>query len=1052
MRPLANLGPFVTGKNLKIEYHSFVEEGFLPRTRSRDAMQRAMDQIEGGLLSEFVLASNVRSSLERLGLVAVSYAGLEEEMERASFRELCAVHRLNLEAAQLAVSRLLDLMRSRFAVNHEVFRTRLRRGDRLSSRFDLTPGRQVGLPAALLRPGNRSHNTGNYKLLSTWNPSGPPAGAQQLWRRILGETASLESLSAVLEWLQGQGWLAWSRIGVNANEAEGYQVVCETLEFGQKSEFVRCRVCGRAAPRDIAGVPCSRAGCDGQLMTWEGPIAEGNLNALLIAAEYTPPLRPAEHSAAVSDARRGEIEEGFQKDPPTYNVLVCTPTLELGVNIGDLEAVAMRNVPPSPANYAQRTGRTGRQSRMGMAVGFARSTPHDGYFFDHPDEVITGAIPPPRFNVANLQAIARHIRSLVLEEACLEFKSNLESLISEDGLVNADELQRMVRQVSAVSSKANQRARDVFGEQLAALRHDWEVWLEEAIQDVPARLQSAIEARAALMEDAVRKMRELAGRVRQTPRQQDAEQGYRNLARRLREDRRYAYLPRVLAEMGILPGYAFPGDPGSLSLAYDLEPIFTGRLQAQREYAPGQIVYARGHRWRVGGVAMNRPGAGSRTRGEARFEYTECPACGLAGPAAGANSCARCGAELSGPSLTAWDTGAFQAWLADVEPETEEERMFRGFDVRVHPQRDVSSKNFTLGPWGFELRLQEEIWWINHGPFRSLVDQEEVQAAGFRLCPECGELRPEPQAVQPGQNRRGRRNRDARANRDPHDERCGGTAEVVALGHQNRADTLRLVVPGLGGLGREGVAWAWSLAWAIVQGAVRLFDLDEDDIEPSVLTRKVDGQVEALEIIWVDTVLGGSGILNEIVARFPQVADSALKHLQDHDCPSSCYRCLRTYRNQRIHALLNWRLVMPQLTAAASDIIAESGTTFPGRHTTEGPEWEEARQEGCESPQELRLLKEMRKAGLPEPEKQYLVTSDSGWTITKADFAYPQQRLLIYVDTLAFHSSLKMRVHDIYQTNQLQNMGYRVLRFMSSQINSSPSKCVSQIRAALELS
>jgi ATP-dependent helicase YprA (DUF1998 family) len=123
----------------------------------------------------------------------------------------------------------------------------------------------------------------------------------------------------------------------------------------------------------------------------------------------------------------------------TY-VLVCTPTLELGVNIGDLEGVAMRNVPPSPANYAQRAGRTGRETRTGVIAGFARGTPHDGYFFDHPDEVISGAIPPPRFNSDNLAALERHVNSLVLEEAALEYANNLEPMLTDRG--RTDRIQR----------------------------------------------------------------------------------------------------------------------------------------------------------------------------------------------------------------------------------------------------------------------------------------------------------------------------------------------------------------------------------------------------------------------------------------------------------------------------------------------------------------------------------------------------------------------------------------------------------------------------------
>lgn len=1033
-------------------YHAFVEEGLLPQTRSRDARQRAMDRIEGGLLSEFVLAANVRAGLERLGLVSVRYSGLEAELDGDEFREFCQRLALNADAARLAVVRLLDFIRSRFAINHEAFRNRLVRGDRLSERYALIPGHQVGLPVAFAQPGQRSENRPTYKIFSTWNESGAPAGTQSLWRRILGDQATMESMRGILEWLGNPraGWLTRSRIGRRADEAEGYQLDWEAIEISRGASFSRCNVCGRAAADTAPGMPCPRPGCEGRFVAWRGPLEDNNLNATLIAADYTPPLKPAEHSAAVSADRREEIEVGFQRNPPVYNVLVCTPTLELGVNIGDLEAVTMRNVPPSPANYAQRAGRTGRQSRMGMVVGFARNTPHDGYFFDHPDEVIVGAIPPPRFNLANLQAAARHIRSLVLEEARLDFPSNLETYIVEDGALNAVNVQALIRQISAGLDRAAQRAREVFGEQLSFLRQDWENWLGEIVRGASQLVQSALETRASLIEDAVRRMRGLGNQVRQTQRQRDAEEGYRNLARKLREDFRYAYLPRVLAEMGILPGYAFPGDPGSLSLGYDPDPVFSGRLQAQREFAPGQIVYARGHRWRVQGLAMNRPGAPSHARGADRFEFTECPSCGLANPASGANTCTRCNVDLGGGNTSAWDAGAFQAWPADVEPETEEERQQTPFDVRAHPQRDVESRNFTLGPWILELRLQEEIWWINHGLLRQALPNQEARAVGFNLCPVCGELRPDIQAAEQSQGRRRRQNRDPRASRDPHDERCGGVATAIALGHRNRADTLRLFVPGLAGLWDEGLQWAWSMAWAVVQGAVRYFDLDEDDIEPMVLARKREGHSEVMEIIWIDTVLGGSGILNEMVLNFPAVAQAAVQHLNGHDCPSSCYRCLRSYRNQRIYRLLNWRLVLPTLMAASSETLTAVGTNRPSQSIMEGPEWDAARREGCGSPLELRLLLAIRQAGLAEPQKQFRITDESGHMLTQADFAYPDRRLLIYVDGLAFHSSIRMRIHDARQTNQLQNMGYRVLRFIGAQIMSSANECILQIRTALD--
>jgi very-short-patch-repair endonuclease len=220
-------------------------------------------------------------------------------------------------------------------------------------------------------------------------------------------------------------------------------------------------------------------------------------------------------------------------------------------------------------------------------------------------------------------------------------------------------------------------------------------------------------------------------------------------------------------------------------------------------------------------------------------------------------------------------------------------------------------------------------------------------------------------------------------------------------------------------------------------------------LEVRVLTRKLDGHEEVLEIIWVDTTLGGSGILGEIARRFSDVTRAAAQHLNGHDCPSSCYRCLRSYRNQRVHGLLNWRLIYPQLLAVADESVRSVTGAAPTRPTTEGPDWDEARRNGCGSPLEYRLLQAIRTAGLPEPEKQFPVEERPGHTMTVADFAYPNHSLLIYVDGLAFHSSLRMRIHDTRQSNRLQNMGFRVLRFLGTRLTRSTAECITEIAAAL---
>lgn len=140
---------------------------------------------------------------------------------------------------------------------------------------------------------------------------------------------------------------------------------------------------------------------------------------------------------------------------------------------------------------------------------------------------------------------------------------------------------------------------------------------------------------------------------------------------------------------------------------------------------------------------------------------------------------------------------------------------------------------------------------------------------------------------------------------------------------------------------------------------------------------------------------------------------------------------------------------MPYLQAAgASEVEPLASATRPTQG--EGPEWDEARREGCESPLELRLLKAIRAAGLPEPLKQHEVYNSRGRLITRSDFAYmTPKRVLIYADGLEFHSAVRQRIHDMRQSNQLQTEGWQVLRFLGSQVYRDAEDCVSNIRSAL---
>src|SRR6266699_928425 len=127
----------------------------------------------------------------------------------------------------------------------------------------------------------------------------------------------------------------------------------------------------------------------------------------------SPGLRAKEHTAQVPPAERQEREREFSD--AGLPVLYCSPTMELGVDINALSAVGLRNVPPTPANYAQRAGRAGRSGQPALVVTYcATGNAHDQYYFRRPTDMVGGAVAPPRLDLANEDLVRSHIHAIWL--------------------------------------------------------------------------------------------------------------------------------------------------------------------------------------------------------------------------------------------------------------------------------------------------------------------------------------------------------------------------------------------------------------------------------------------------------------------------------------------------------------------------------------------------------------------------------------------------------------------------------------------------------------
>jgi hypothetical protein len=216
-----------------------------------------------------------------------------------------------------------------------------------------------------------------------------------------------------------------------------YQINPEAIELRADTEAEpwRCPKCSSVQRFKTLRI-CNRTRCRETLLQRK------NLAQNYFRIEYERPLaeavriHAAEHSGMIGGSDRKQIEEEFRRGDGDINLIVCTPTMELGIDIGSLSTVYMRNVPPSPSNYAQRSGRAGRAGPSSLVTTFCGAGTmrgvHDQYFYCLPHKVIAGTIAPPRFLLDNEQLIRAHIHSLILETIEQRLPSDPQTIVQVD--------------------------------------------------------------------------------------------------------------------------------------------------------------------------------------------------------------------------------------------------------------------------------------------------------------------------------------------------------------------------------------------------------------------------------------------------------------------------------------------------------------------------------------------------------------------------------------------------------------------------------------------
>lgn len=328
----------------------------------------------------------------------------------------------------------------------------------------------------------------------------PHSGRFTVLKRFIGDNRTYSALER--QWLPtllqvfteplggGKARLKGSEISLLVGGDWSYCQICKTVQRPFPQVF-RCVTCGNEEVRSIdpAKDPVFRAR--------KGYYRTSAVNVLrsppappmaIIAAEHTAQLNAAqveeiyskaeEHELLFQDVDLGPDERG--RDRPAIDILSCTTTMEVGIDIGTLSGVALRNMPPSRASYQQRAGRAGRRGNAAATViALASADSHDAHHFEQPDQIVRGKVVDPNLTLNNYDIVRRHVTAFLLQRY---YGTRLPLLPTEDLRPQLFDVLGTVAEFTRPDSVLN---RDDFGrwleDSVAELRDDLQEWLPKEL-------------------------------------------------------------------------------------------------------------------------------------------------------------------------------------------------------------------------------------------------------------------------------------------------------------------------------------------------------------------------------------------------------------------------------------------------------------------------------------------------------------------------------------------------------------------------------------------